>query len=257
MPWLPGFILGIFLISLCLWTGPAQATTTNWTDTTGNWSNGNNWSSFPNPPASGDDVQIFNSTFPATLTITYDNPNGGVQTFHSFALDATGASTGVILSQTGAFTLQSLSETVGLNGSAGFTQSGGTNAVTNDLHIGSNSGSSGSYTLSGTGSLAVGNNDYLGDAGTGAFTQTGGTQHVIGSLILGNQATGSGTYTLSGGSLLTFNEGVGSSGTGSFTQSGGSHTVTNILTLAANSGSSGTFALKGGSLTTTIGVNLP
>jgi hypothetical protein len=128
----------------------------------------------------------------------------------------------------------------------GFTQSGGTNAVTNDLHIISN----GSYSLSSSGYLTA-PNEYVGDAGNGSFIQTGGTNTTSSSLYVGENG-GSGTYTLSGGSLAAAAENVGNLGaTGAFAQSGGTNSPSNLI-LGAVAGSSGSYSLTGGSLATLV-----
>lgn len=86
-------------------------------------------------------------------------------------------------------------------GTGVFTQSGGTNTVTNDLMVGYGGTGSGSYTLSG-GSLAVNRDEWIGHSGIGVFSQTGGTHSVTEDLWLGSLSTGSGTYTLNDGTLV-------------------------------------------------------
>ena len=68
--------------------------------------------------------------------------------------------------------------------------------------LGYNTGSSGTYSLSGSGLLSE-LHEYIGYSGTGSFTQTGGTHSVSGDLYLGYNAGGSGTYNLSGSGLLS------------------------------------------------------
>jgi hypothetical protein len=83
-----------------------------------------------------------------------------------------------------------------------FTQTGGTNS-TGRLYLGSNSGSSGTYNLSGdtaTSTLTVGN-EYIGNYGNGTFTQSGGTHAVANTLTIAANPGSMGTYNLSGGSL--------------------------------------------------------
>ncbi len=135
-------------------------------------------------------------------------------------------------------------------------QSGGTNTVAFYLTLGSNSGDSGSYNLSG-GSLAVAElngAEYIGYDGTGTFAQTGGTHTVGVPLYLGYNADGSGTYNLGSGSLYAASEYVGYSGSGTFTQTGGTHTVGtaspnfSFMFVGYNSGSNGAYNLGGGSL---------
>ena len=147
---------------------------------------------------------------------------------------------------------------MGFNGTGMFIQSGGTNSTIGSLNLGANTGSNGTYDLSGTGSLFV--NSPGGEAigvsgGTGTFNQSGGTNTVEGGngLYLGANTTSSnGTYTLSGTASLSVtngNEWVGFNGTGMFIQSGGTNKVTGALALAANSGSTGAVTLSGGSTT--------
>jgi hypothetical protein len=133
-----------------------------------------------------------------------------------------------------------------------FIQSGGTNTVSNGLRLGANSGTSGTYELSGTGNLTA-TFENIGAYGTGTFTQTGGTNSVTNTLFLGYYSGGSGTYELRGGrgfneeSYLSAGDSeiIGYSGTGTFKQIGGGNTVTNNLVLGYYSGSSGTYELSG------------
>jgi hypothetical protein len=100
---------------------------------------------------------------------------------------------------------------VGGGGPGAFTQdntSGDSyHSVGGSLILGAQAGSSGSYSLTDTGSsyaasLTVAGDTVIGDAGSGSFTQSGDNSlHTTNYLFLGNQATGSGTYTLNGGSL--------------------------------------------------------
>ena len=70
---------------------------------------------------------------------------------------------------------------VGSGGTGLFTQSGGTNTISNSLYLGNNAGDSGTYNLSGSGSVAMTNfnsAEYVGYSGTGAFTQSGGVNSI-------------------------------------------------------------------------------
>ncbi len=171
----------------------------------------------------------------------------------------------------GSGVLSAPSETVGNSGTGTFAQTGGTNTVgssgNGSLSLGSNMGSSGTYTLSGSGVLTA-PSENVGGAGTGALIQTGGTNSVgangNGFLSLGS----SGTYTLSGsGALSAYAENVGNSSTGTFTQSGGTNIVTSdfqlnggtynltggALNVPAIDGTGGTFNLGGGTLVASTG----
>jgi hypothetical protein len=96
--------------------------------------------------------------------------------------------------------LQSNYQTVGGSGTGAFTQTGGSNTVTNNLYLGDAFECSGTYELSGTGSLSA-YNEYIDYSGTGRFTQTGGANTVMNNLTLGYAPGGDGAYTLSGGAL--------------------------------------------------------
>jgi T5SS/PEP-CTERM-associated repeat protein/autotransporter-associated beta strand protein len=125
---------------------------------------------------------------------------------------------------------------------AAFTHSAGTH-TTQTMTLGNHIGSTGTYTLSGTGSLAVSGDEVVGFDGSGVFVQTGGTHTVGGSLTFGNVA-GSGTYNLSGtGSLsVAMAERINSGNT--FVQSGGTHTLGAMGGLTVH----GAYNLSGGNL---------
>ena len=105
---------------------------------------------------------------------------------------------------------------VGYSGIGTFTQSNGVNAA-NNLYLGYNSGSSGAYSLSGTGQVS-GGWECVGYSGTGNFTQSGGTNVISnnGGFYLGYNSGSSGNYTVSGTGQLSgaYYEYVGYSGTG-------------------------------------------
>ena len=149
------------------------------------------------------------------------------------------------------------SEYVGILGTGTFNQSAGTNTIataTGFFDIGEAAGSTGTYNLSGTGTLTVNTNEYVGDIGTGVFNQTGGT-HTLNSgtnMYLGYNAAGAGgTYYLSGDGNLTgngANEYVGYKVQGDFNQSGGNNYFFGAtLHLGAIAGSNGTYTLSAGS----------
>lgn len=93
-------------------------------------------------------------------------------------------------------------ETIGMSGTGTFTQTGGSNSVSNTLWIGYNTSFNGTYNLSGSGVLSAAT-EYLGYAGlsTGIVNQFGGA-NTVGSLYLGWSSQGNGTYNLSGGTLF-------------------------------------------------------
>ena len=101
-----------------------------------------------------------------------------------------------------------------------FHQLGGVNNLADGfLYLGYDSGSSGTYSLSG-GSLYTAFS-YIGCFGFGSFTQTGGTNSAL-YFELGVYGGGSGAYNLSSSGLLSAQyEYLGEEGTATFTQSGG------------------------------------
>jgi fibronectin-binding autotransporter adhesin len=132
---------------------------------------------------------------------------------------------------------------VGNSGSGSFGQSAGT-LSTVSVSLGNNVGSSGSCSLSGSGSFSTGNL-YVGNSGSGAFTQSGGTLSAS-PVYLGNNVGSSGSYLLNGsGSLSIGSLHVGNSGSGSFTQSGGSSTISSSLVLGNSAGATGSYNLSG------------
>ncbi|MGA9820636.1 MAG: autotransporter domain-containing protein, partial [Desulfobaccales bacterium] len=161
----------------------------------------------------------------------------------------TGGSGTYTLSGTGSLSVPGGIEYIGYFGSGAFTQTGGTNSIPfGILYLGTASGASGSYLLSG-GSLSAGS-EYAGNNGSGSFNQSGGTNTVGDTLALGYNTGATGTYNLSAGSLsVTSFEDVGYSGSGTFTQSGGTNSAaTASLYLGYSAGASGTYNLSGGSL---------
>ena len=147
-------------------------------------------------------------------------------------------------------TLSGDTEEIGNFGTGVFNQTGGTHTVTNSLSIGDQTGSSGTYNLSGTGALTAGY-EIIGFGGTGEFNQSGGTNTVSNRLTLGFSTGSTGTYNLSGtGALTAYDEQIGFYGTGVFNQTGGSNTVTNNLYLGDTYGD-GTYNLSGGTLDVT------
>jgi hypothetical protein len=181
------------------------------------------------------------------------NQSGGTNTSNSslYVGDFTGT-----YSLSGSGLLSAGTEYVGSGGTGIFNQSGGTNA-TSGLYVGDGRPSTGTYTLSGTGSLIVTGNEYVGDKANGTLSQTGGTNTINGGNSLyvgyGNFGFSTPTYNLSGtGSLAaTGYEYVGYSAAGNFIQSGGGNETSGLyLGYAATYVGTGTYTLIGtGSLT--------
>ena len=158
----------------------------------------------------------------------------------------------------GQFTTYAINEYLGYSGSGTFTQTGGTNSEAAGIYLGYNSGSSGDYSLSGSGQLAAGA-EYVGYSGTGAFSQSGGTNAINslygagGNLYLAYNSGSNATYSLSGtGQLSVPTEYIGyaSGATATFQQSGGTNT-TSLVSIGAGDRyqlSGGTLEINGGGL---------
>ncbi len=140
------------------------------------------------------------------------------------------------------------------------------------MYLAYNSGSTGTYTLSGSGAVVVaggnGGGEILGFSGTATFNQTGGTNTIgsaagVGDFLVGGLAPSHGAYNLSGTGALAVTgiEAVGLYGPGTFTQTGGTNTITEAggefgeLDLGFYGGT-GTYTLSGGSLLASGGVTV-
>ncbi|MGC9197032.1 MAG: beta strand repeat-containing protein, partial [Syntrophobacteraceae bacterium] len=174
-------------------------------------------------------------------------------------------------------------ESVGISSQGGImNQAANTNAVSVALNVGAQSGASGTYSLSGTGSLNVAITtvpaawEYVGvSGGTGTFNQSGGTNNMpggilfVGSDVLGSGKGGTGAYNLSGGLILSTRQGVGtnagpgtgveaigdSGGNGTLNQTGGTNNCNNGVFVGsdtewvyyknAHTGATGVYNLSG------------
>jgi len=178
----------------------------------------------------------------------FTESGGDNSTFTIAVGDNAGANGIYTLSGTGSVSLTG-NEYVGFNGSGTFNQTGGTNAISSEraLFLGYNIGAAGSYTLSGTGTLAPGS-EYIGNFGAGYFNQTGGTNTIASTLTVGYDGPTS-TYSLSStGAMSVAIEEVGFYTAGIFNQTGGTNTIASELDIAYVAGSTGSYTLSGGKL---------
>ena len=144
---------------------------------------------------------------------------------------------------------------VGRNATTGkgtFTQGAGTVAC-NDLRIGEEAGSVGTYTQN-DGMVLPRSWERIGMSGVGTHVQNGGTNYfarkVDNWLKMGETATGVGTYTLNDGLLDVFSGiVVGISGTASFTQNAGMVSA-GVINIATSSGGIGSYTMNGGEVVT-------
>ncbi len=197
-------------------------------------------------PQHGDDVYLTQSDA-TNRAVRYWNTAYPSAVLNSLRIDATG--TGTMTLNQEFHPLAANVEFIGWSGTGAFNQSGGTNTVGTTLLLGYLGGSSGSYNLSGTGSLSAGY-ETIGLYGTGAFTQSGGT-NTVGMMTVASQAGSSGTYTLNGGTLNAGNiyDGAGTStfnlDGGTLNLTGSSITLDNFI-IGNASGSNGSFTLGSG-----------
>jgi hypothetical protein len=121
-------------------------------------------------------------------------------------------------------------EYVGWNGTGTFSQAGGSNTVGGALWLGFSSGSSGTYNLSGSGSLSATSNAFVGGSASGG----GGT----GLLTVSNagQLTVAGTLTVNSAGRVNINGGTSKVG-GLSIATGGVVNVNNALFINYGSGS--------------------
>ena len=142
----------------------------------------------------------------------------------------------------------SRNEVVGVSGSGAFTQSGGTNTVAGTLILGYNSGSSGTYNLSGRQPGGASMNTSASPAA--APSPRAAAPHTVTDLYLGDNAGGSGTYNLSGGSLCGRNTEIHRRLRQRQPSPRPAAPIRSPATsiLGDNAGGSGTYNLSGGSL---------
>ena len=250
----------------------------------GNWNTSANWSATPGGPggAGVPDLDAFtylrhNDAIDRNILLNVSTPVLG-------RLRIGNTSTGLTtLTQSSNFSISSTAEFLGsnsinFNSSGVHTQSAGLNTITWLLSLGDDAGGgTGTYNLSGTGSMILNASAASPPAGTiaglfvgnnenGVFNQNGGT------VTLGSNATavpmfvgyngngvglgtGAGTYNLNAGSLtVNGEERIGVHGSGTFVQSGGRHalgkisTVVHNLTVGSFTGSTGYYELDAGTL---------
>lgn len=135
---------------------------------------------------------------------------------------------------------------VGYNAAATFTQTGGNNTATSSLRVASETGSQGTYTMSGGQFNAA--NTVVGRYGNGTFVQSGGTHALTTGLFLSYYVGSYGSYSLGGtGILQSQSQYIGEAASGLFTQTGGSNTASQI-NLGYEAAGSGQYTLSGGSL---------
>jgi fibronectin-binding autotransporter adhesin len=231
----------------------ANATDRYWAVSAGNWSTAANWGG--TEPTDFDNAYVRNG---GTATIT---KTGEVCTNLYLGAPVIGR-----VEMTGGDLNVASDAFVGYSGAGIFTQSAGTTQIVGDgpeyephgLFLGYNANASGTYNLSGTGSLYIGSpyrGEIIGFEGTGTFNQSGGLNSTY-VINIGYQSSSNGTYTLSElGQLSAEVEIVGGSGAGIFNQNGGNNILVEGgefgslgLVIGSDSSGNGTYNLTGGTL---------
>ena len=194
------------LVALCV-PCTAIAADTYWNGGTGNWTS-TNWTN--SEPTLSEDANINNG---GTAQITSGNYEYADDLFLAQSSGQSGH-----ISMSGGYLLVEHDQHIGYGGVGTFTQNGGENrcsyGLSNyDLHLGYESGSSGTYTMT-AGTLYTGD-QYIGRLGTGSFIQSGGTNNVSATgsgtadhMYIGwanSSGYGTGTYRLSGTGQLVLN----------------------------------------------------
>jgi fibronectin-binding autotransporter adhesin len=142
-------------------------------------------------------------------------------------------------------------EYIGYSGSGTLSQSSGAHILSeagyngSTLYLGYNTGSSGTYQLSGGMLTAPFLN--VGYYGNGSFQQSGGAANFT-TIGVGSVGGGSGSCILNAGTITDSYEQIGVSGSGTFTQNGGVNSVSVFMALADDYYSLGTYNLNGGLL---------
>jgi fibronectin-binding autotransporter adhesin len=228
----------------------------SWNTATGDWSSAGSWTP-SGPPTNGATVNIINADATGR-TVFYDYPASSTLTLSNLTINDTGGGTNTLNWST-SYTLQSLEESIGdsnesnVSGRGAVIQDGGTNAVTNNLYIGSYNDDTGVYTLSG-GELTITSSsgtENVGNGGNATFIQSGGVNDISGggSFYMANNG-GSSAYSLSSTGTLTVSgsEFIGNGGNATFVQSGG---INNMVAFGATEeyvgySSSGTYIQTAG-----------
>ncbi len=163
-------------------------------------------------------------------------------------------STGNYTLSGGAF-IANQSEFVGYAGTGTFTHTVGSNTINanavGSFVVGYLAGSTGTYNLSGTGTLLTATHQYVGYSGNGTFNQSAGTNTISGgkALYLGYEPNSTGSYYLSGATSVVNSSGVvavGNKGAGTLDISaGGKVTSTGGGFVGGLPGSSGTATIAG------------
>ena len=149
--------------------------------------------------------------------------------------------------------LQADSEVIGDMGTGTFNHTGGIHQVTNSIVLGQQSGSTGTYNLSGVSTFTCGTL-VVGDGGDGTFTQTGGTSSSNDLYVARGMGLIQSTYTLNaddpGGFMSAAlwsagTEYIGEMGRAVFNHSKGTNMCSGSVYIGHQGGSNGQYTLGG------------
>ena len=239
-----------------------------WVGESGSWYDSSNWSPTPGgpggsgpppqeePDGSKSNAFIINSGA-TDITVSLENPQADPPSWSGqLTVDATGTGSVALLQSQDNY-IHYGNESIGIDGTGIYTQTGGVHfngswAVSGRLLLGVNPTGNGTYNLEG-GELSS-SGASIGGNGIGTFNQSGGSAYFAYSLDIGCSyncpdpinSTGQGVYNLSGGSLEIEGDGghflIAPGGT--FNQSGGTFHHSS----PSDGSIMGTYNLSGGTL---------
>ncbi|GEM_PF-3873674 len=175
--------------------------------------------------------------------VTHTGGTNNTSAFNSPSLNIQGGN--YLLQGTGIFT--SANEAlIGSTGTGTFTQSGGQSTFSDNVIIGEQAGSNGTFNFTG-GTASLGNIT-VGKEGTGAFSQSQTTLTGVGSILLGTESTGDGSwFSTFNAQLSASSTDIGLDGTGFMHLIDGDTIFGGKAALGTNSSGSGTLEIDSGS----------
>jgi hypothetical protein len=208
------------LAALAAANGQLRAASVSWaTDSSGQWSNGLNWSSIPNPPSSADNVVIDRTGVDPTITVSVPESANSLTLFNTLAISgqlslatasqsngtttigaggqlqlANGATftnpAGATLALESSGTITTTSGSATINNAGAFRVADNGSSYSNGLGSGLTFNNTGSFALGTTGETAT---PYLYFQGT-AFNNSGSVSVQAGNLYLQAGGTHTGSF---------------------------------------------------------------
>jgi autotransporter-associated beta strand protein len=272
----------VTVITVCFGSS-AFALDNLWTGSLGtDWNNGGNWSDphgfgSPHVPQAGgahpgDEDAIINSITPGAYPVVVASPSAnprdvkiGVGAGQSGRVDhtagtvSTGAGNWFAVGLDGGNGTYNLANVAGSGGTlTGMGQSAGGINANGSLYVPITGGSTGTFNMHTTGTVAVSNLFAVGDGGTGTFKMDSGTMTVGGEFWVGQGGTGNGAFSVSAGQI-TINSWVAvgrDGGVGLVNMTGGTITKNNggtAFIVGASGAGGGTFNQSAGTVNVAAG----